>query len=100
VSIEYVREKFWQAIRVLVSGGSIQHRLEHAAIALHVLQPEDIPARQRDEFVEVWDTLTKHDPEIQGEGSIRASIRKLSEDEASDIGRKIFDMYIAIRGGI
>ncbi len=100
MSIEYVREKLWQAVDTLVGSGSIRQRLEDAAIYLIRLKPAEIPARERDRFVEVMDTLTGHPAEQPGEGSIRASVRKLPDEEASALSRKILSIYVSLRGGI
>jgi hypothetical protein len=100
VSIEYVREKLWQAIDTLVGGGSIRERLEDAATYLIRLKPGEIPAHERDNFVEVMEALTAHPAETPGEGSIRASVRKLTDEEVSALGRKILSIYISLHGRI
>jgi ferric-dicitrate binding protein FerR (iron transport regulator) len=95
-----VREKLWQAIDTLVGDGSIHQRLEYAAEYLIRLRPAEIPARERDDFADVMKALAEHPAEIPGEGQIRASVRKLTGEEAGAIGRKILSIYISLHGGI
>jgi hypothetical protein len=100
VSIDYVREKLWQALDVLVGAKPIQDRLAYAADALIRLKSSEIPDEERAEFDAVMHALTKYPAETEGEGSIRASVRKLTNDEGAELARKILSIYIRIRGGI
>jgi hypothetical protein len=100
VSIDYVREKLWQAVDVLVGAAPIQDRLAGAADYLTRLKVAEIPDDERAEFAAVMGALTKHPAERDGEGSIHASVRKLTTEEGDALARKIFSIYTAIRGGI
>jgi hypothetical protein len=100
VSIDYVREKLWQALDVLVGAEPIQDRLAYAADALTRLKPSDIPDEEREDFHAVMHALTKYPAEREGEGSIHASVRKLTDEEGAELARKILSIYIRVRGGI
>jgi hypothetical protein len=100
MSIGYVREKLWQALDVLVRAGSVQERLVYAADYLLRVKADEIPQPQRGEFEAVMHTLTKHPAEREGEGSIHASVRKLTDAEGSALAQKILSIYIDLRDGI
>lgn len=87
-------------MRSLVGNGSIQERLASAAGALSILnKPEDLPERLREAFKSIKHDLTKEE-DTEGVGTIKATTRKLTEDQGRDIAYRIFDIYIDLRGGI
>jgi hypothetical protein len=98
VSISYVQEKLWQALDTLVGAGSLQERLAYAAEYLIRLKIDEIPDRWRAEFRTVMDSLTRYPAEEEGDGSIRASVRKLTDEEGEAIARKIMSIYIDVLG--
>lgn len=95
---DHARERFEQAIRALATlDGPLQgKRLESAALALIDLHPEEFPSELRDAFLSIDRDLTKHAAENEGEGSIKATLRKMSNDEASDIARRMADVYLRL----
>jgi hypothetical protein len=92
-----VEEKLLQAIDELIAGkGSIRYRLISAAEYLTRLKLADIPDKNRAEFAALMDTLTKHPAKKEGEGSIRASVRKLHKEEPEALARKIVSIYVDV----
>jgi alpha-D-ribose 1-methylphosphonate 5-triphosphate synthase subunit PhnG len=95
--ILYVEEKLLQATDELIAGkGSIRDRLISAAGYLTHLKIAEIPDKNRAEFAAVMDALTKHPAKREGEGSIRASVRKLHKEEPAALARKIMSLYVDV----
>jgi hypothetical protein len=94
------KEKFWQAVHSLATGDdSIQQRLAAGALVLIRLEPGDLPQKLRQEFDAVRHELTKENAEGD-EGTIAATIRKLTPEEASKIAERILHIYTELHGGI
>jgi hypothetical protein len=98
MSLDYAREKYWDAVDVLVGASPIQRRLTFAAELLLRLRPdEDIPdpeLKVRHDAVLKKLTATPLSDERDYQP------RKLSDDEAADLSREILSIYIGLRGGI
>jgi hypothetical protein len=94
MSLDYVYEKFSLAIPgMATSPASIQERIADAYISqLIKLNEEDLPADPRFDFGEVQTQLTAREPEA-GEGTVMATIRHMSEADATEIARKIAKIY-------
>lgn len=90
----YALEKLVEAVDALVTGaGGVRERLFEAARFLIRIRPEDIPDSElRHTLTEIKRTLTAA-PAEDDEGSITATLRAKSEDEAGTIARLIFDLY-------
>ena len=90
----YALEKLTEAVDVLVTGaGRVHERLFEAAKFLIRIRPEDIPDGElRRLFVDLMNIL-KSEPTEGDEGSITATLRGKSEDEAGTIARLIFKLY-------
>ena len=89
MTINYVRENFTRAVRSLAVGsGPIHERLVHACVDISVVwSSEAIPEGLRADVDEIKaKTSTVQDGEL---GSIRASIEKLSVDEAVELAELI-----------
>lgn len=90
---DYAREKYWQALGILVSTSSLQVRLTHAAQVLMRLRDEDIsdPELAKRHAAVMKTLLAKplgDDP------------RDFSDEQASELSREILSIYIGLRGGI
>lgn len=97
---DYAREKFWQAVDCLAtSARPIQKRLVSAAQSMIALKPEDFPDHLREEFVAMWQELTKHKAEGD-EGTIEATMRRVTDAEAEKIADRILHIYTELHGGI
>jgi hypothetical protein len=98
----YGREKLWQAVDCLAtSSGTIQQRLESAAMFLIRLNPGDqsLPSELHGEFESIYHDLTK--TTAQGsEGRIQATLQLMSDEEGSKLASRIFSLYTKLRGGL
>jgi hypothetical protein len=57
---------------------------------------EDLPKELREEFRSVSRALTRERPLLRGEDAFRATIRKMSNDEADQIATSVVLMFAAI----
>jgi hypothetical protein len=89
-------EKFQGATLSLARSGSIKDRLADAyRNYLADIHEEDLPRELRDVFREVSDTLTRERP-LRGEDAVRATTRKLSNEEADRIACSVVRIFAAI----
>jgi len=97
MSIEYADEKLMEAVYCLATGsGRIQERLAAAAMVLIRLTPDDFPEGDlRRIFEGVDDDLTFEQPEGD-EGSISATLKRTSDEDARAIAQRIVDLYHAV----
>ena len=91
--------RFYLAVCDLASGvQDIQERLGDAySDHLMHLKPEELPEDHQAEFRQICDRLTSVKA-AGDEGSIRASARTLSNEEASEMARNIVAMFNGIAG--
>jgi hypothetical protein len=93
----YAIEKFYLAALSLVSGiDEINERLFSAAIALSVLSARDFPDDLQEHYSALWENLTSEEVQIEGEGRIRATIRKMKPEDATTASEQIFDLYFRL----
>ncbi len=93
----YQREKFTNAVSDLAtSPKSIQQRVCDAYLhsLIHV-SVDSLPEEIQKQFQDMNERLTKSEPEGD-EGSVKATTRDMSEDEASEIATEIWNMYCVI----
>lgn len=96
MALDYVWEKLYAAVSILASGqGTIQDRLGssyvHSLIRLMPVKDE-IPEELRADFEELENALTR--AEAQGdEGTVAATMKIISTDEASAHAEKILSMF-------
>jgi hypothetical protein len=89
-------ERLRLAVESLATGrGSLQDRLYYALLNIYVFRVEDFPVKIRDEFREIIEETTKVKP-IGDEGSIKATCRIMSDEEAEKIAQRIFDLFTTI----
>ena len=83
------------AVGVLATGEtSIQERLHAALSEFHVLDPEDFPSDEtRHKFAVVMEHLDVADSE---RGTVPESLKGLSSHEASNLARRVFDLFIDV----
>lgn len=94
MSLGYVHEKFSLAVdSMATSPASIQQRVANAYIfhLIH-LKADELPEEIRMDFSVMKQQLTSAEP-VGDEGSVMASVDKMSEDEAVTIARKIAYMH-------
>jgi len=86
-------DRFYAAVSVVASHGNIKQRLvtafeEHLA----VIEDEDLPVVVREKFAELRALMSGVEP-LNGEGHVRATVRKMSEPEADECARRMLDLY-------
>jgi hypothetical protein len=90
-------EKFQSATVCLARSGGIKERLTDAyRNYLALVAEEDLPKELREEFRSVSRALTRERPLLRGEDAFRATIRKMSNDEADHIATSVVLMFAAI----
>lgn len=59
----YALEKFRQALsRMTIGPGQVRRRLGSAFLIYHVVQQDDLPEHLREDFVWIWEQMTKFGP--------------------------------------
>src|SRR5688572_14973578 len=94
-------EKFHGATLSLVRTGTIKDRLNDAYrnYLAHVDETE-LPKEIRDEFRAFSCSLHRERPLLRGEDAVRATIRKMSSDEADEVASSVVRMYGVISRGM
>ena len=95
-----VLDQLQQATVKLSQGGPIKDRLADAyTIYLSNIDASDIPERYRAEFVELHAALNRERP-LPRESVVRASVRKMSNDDADRYAALVVQAFAALaRGG-
>jgi hypothetical protein len=80
----------------LARSGSIKERLTDAyRNHLALLSADDLPEVVREEFCGIHDALTRERP-LRGEDAVRATVRKMSNREATEIACSVVRMFAAL----
>jgi|SRR5580692_4048402 hypothetical protein len=97
----YAIEKLYDATLSLIGEGDIHERLESAALTLvsRMLRANDFPTDLGKEYDAIHEALTSRVAEVEGEGSIHATIRNLTPHEAAKISERIFSLYVNLLHG-
>ncbi len=94
-------EKFQGATLSLARSGSIKERLVEAYHNyLCDICEEDLPREIREEFRAVSLRFTRERPMLRGEDAARATIRKMSNDEADRLACSVVRIFSAISHGV
>jgi hypothetical protein len=90
MSRNYAREKFGSAVEAMASSpASIQDRLEDAYLTFHPVQVKDLKeGEEQDLFQDIYDSLTREEA-VGDEGRVKATLNKMSDEEASRIASQI-----------
>ena len=89
----YHVDRFYAAVSVLAGDGHIKQRLIRAYQEnLDVIVEDDLPRTLKKSFCELRSRLHCVAP-LNGEGPVRASVRKMSLSEASECAVKVVDLY-------
>lgn len=89
-------EKLQGATMSLARSGSIKDRLAEAyRVYLAELSEEELPREMREEFLAITEALTRERPMMRGEDAVRATLRKMSIDEADRIACCVVRMFAA-----
>jgi hypothetical protein len=92
-----VWEKFQSAILALARSGAIKDRLTEAyRNYLAKVSEDELPKDLREDFRAIGRALTREPPLLRGEDAFRATIRKMSNDEADQVAATVVLMFAAI----
>lgn len=90
----YPIEKLYLALDVLVGSGDIRTRLRDASMNLIMLEPHDFPPDLQEEWTGIWRALTWRTDEF--EGALEATTRTLSDEEATNLAKRIVGMFYSL----
>jgi hypothetical protein len=91
--MSYPEDSFHAAVSVLAGHGHIKQRLMTAyEDYLDAIEEDEVPQEKRNAFVEVQKAMHRVAP-LNGEGSVCASVRKMSPVEAGDCAIAILSVY-------
>lgn len=87
---------FYAAVTVLVGHGEIKQRLINA-FERHLadIENELLPVVIRPDFAKLRKIMTGVEP-LNGEGRVRATVRKMSVHEADRCAKRILDIYAEV----
>jgi hypothetical protein len=92
----YHVDRFYTAVSVLAGDGHIKQRLIKAYQEnLDVIVEDDLPRDLKKSFRKLRARLHCVAP-LNGEGPVRASVRKMSVSEASECAARVVDLYSAM----
>ena len=93
-------ERFAAAVQILIADGSIKQRLA-AAYSLHLadVTEADLPPPLRRDFADLQAAISRVVP--AGHATpVRASVQKMSPDEASSHAATIVKLYVELTNGL
>ncbi len=86
-------DHFYTAVSVLCGHGNIKQRLVTAYLDnLDPIEEDELPIAVKQSFTDLRTLLSRVAP-LNGEGTIRASVRKMSMTEADECAQMIVDLY-------
>ena len=86
-------DRFHAAVSVVAGHGNIKQRLIGAFEEyLALVEGNELPLAIREDFAELKSLVSEVEP-LNGEGPIRATIRKMSIVEADECAHKLIDVY-------
>lgn len=86
-------DRFYAAVSVIVAHGNIKQRLMSAfEDHLALIENDELPVAIKEDFAELRSMMTGVEP-FNGEGHIRATVRKMSVDEADRCAHKMLEIY-------
>ena len=82
------------AVGCLVGLGDIRTRVEYAFASMTTIKSAEFSNEEiGDRYQELYDRCTSHAAEIDGEGTLRATLRHMSDEEVADVADKIFELH-------
>ncbi len=80
----------------LVRSGTIKDRLTEAyRMHLALIDAEELPENLRAPFRACHEALT-HEPPLRGEDAVRATVRKMSNQEADEVASSVVRLFIEL----
>jgi hypothetical protein len=81
----------------LTRSAPIKDRLAHAYLNyLIYVHEEDLPADICEEFRALSDTLTRVSPQLRGDDALRATVRKMSNNDAAEAASAVVRIFGAV----
>jgi hypothetical protein len=88
-------ERLQEATLSLARSASIKERLTDAfRNHLAFIEEEQLPNELREEFRTLNHEVTREPPILRGEDSLRATVRKLSPEEAEAIASRVVHLFV------
>jgi hypothetical protein len=98
--VSLITERFAEAVRTLIGDGPIKQRLASAYAAhLKDLADEELPAGLRRDFGDLQAALSRIAP-VGNESRVRASVQKMSPDEAATYAATIVRLYVELTNSL
>jgi len=92
-----VLEKLQGATLSLARSGTLKDRLTQAyRNHLSHIDAADLPKELRDDFRILTDAMTREPPLVRGDDAFRATIRKMSNDQAEEAATSVVKMLCAM----
>lgn len=93
VTEEYIRERLARAVHALATAdGPLPERLFSASLATTTLHPRDFADPEgRADFGAIREMLTRREA-LANEGRVRATLARMSDDEARAVAERIFEL--------
>ena len=90
-------DRFYAAVAVLAGDGHIKQILISASQDnIASISEDDFPTSLKNELLELKTELSRVEP-LNGEGTVCASVRKMSVDEASHCAALVLSLYAELR---
>ncbi|MEP7243501.1 MAG: hypothetical protein ABI885_07415 [Gammaproteobacteria bacterium] len=90
-------EKFQGATLSLARSGALKERITQAyRNHLSRIDEAELPKELREDFRSVHRALTRERPLVRGDDAFRATIRKMSNDEAEEVATSVVRMFCAL----
>ncbi len=91
-------EKFQGATLSLARSGALKDRITDAyRNHLSRIDEMELPKELREDFRSFYLTLTRERPLVRGDDAFRATIRKMSTDEAEEVATCVVRMFCALQ---
>jgi hypothetical protein len=92
--MSYASLRLCEAVRHLATNpGDVRARLWAATEDLWLVSPQELPAELRTDFQWVQEMMTKYEPQLSHEGTIRATLRRMRNNTGVKIAEKIFEIH-------
>jgi hypothetical protein len=93
-------EKLQGATLSLARSGALKDRITEAyRNHLSQLEETELPKELRENFRSLSGTLTRERPLVRGDDAFRATIRKMSNDEAEEVATSVVRMFACVQRG-
>ncbi|MXY20408.1 MAG: hypothetical protein F4Y49_03630 [Dehalococcoidia bacterium] len=88
----YAKEKLeWAVWTLATHPGSVRERLFGAYLEIHLIQ-DAIPSEYREEHRRILRDMNNPDQTDEGEGTVKATLAAMDEEQAVDIAKRIHEL--------